>query len=320
MLKRLRELGVMVLSDDESPCLVDEWISTGSIVLDKIIGNGLPIGRLTELFGDPSTGKSLIAAQVAAVAQSDFDATVVYVDTETAVSKAMMEIVGVDTDKLLYASPDTVEEVFTIFDEAIEAKIEEDPDGILLLIWDSIAATSIQMEMEGAYGKATMGTHARLISQGLRKITRKISKERVCMLVLNQTRTKVGVMYGDSTTTFGGKAVHFHASVRIHLHEGKKIIEDKSVVGIMTKAVVVKNKVNKPFMEAILPIYFDLGIYDCEALYMYMKRYKVFEQSGSWYILTLDGKEHKFQKSSWANIYDKYADEIEDMVLDDSNN
>jgi recombination protein RecA len=309
-----KKLSVMFLDDDDSPCVVSEWVSTGCLALDAIMGGGLPVGRLVEIFGDPSTGKSLIASQVAAIAQQ-MDATVLYIDTETAVSKDMMAEVGVDVSKLLYASPDTVEEVFTIIHETIDSKTEIDPDGLLVIIWDSISATSIQQEMEAEYGKATMGRHAGLISQGLRKITRKIAKSSVVFLTINQVREKIGVMFGDNTATFGGKAVSFHSSIRIHLHMSGKIKDsDKHIIGINVRAVVEKNKLAVPYREAILPIYFGNGIDDGEASFDMLKETGIITTHGNSYVITIDDKESSFKKSSWNKFYNDNYDSIEKIV------
>ena len=303
--------GVSLLGDEGSPCVVNEWLSTGCVALDVIMGGGLPVGRVTEIYGDTSTGKSLIAAQVAALAQEDGH-IVVMVDTETAVSLPIMEAVGVDISNMLYATPDTVEEVFTIFEKAIVSKAQHDPDKLLLLIWDSIAATSVMMEMNEEYGKAMMGRHAAIISQGLRKITRHISKGRVCALFLNQTRQKLGILYGDNEATFGGKAVSFYSSVRVRLKLSSKIKSKERIIGIDTVASVVKNKVAVPFRDARLPIIFGHGIDDAMASFHYLDKNGIFERSGSWY--TLKGIKGKFQRSTWDGVYDEHYDHISNMI------
>jgi len=211
-----KKLDVSMLSNEDSPCVVSEWLSTGCLVLDRIMGGGLPVGRLVEIYGDQATGKSLIASQVAAEAQRQ-NHVVAYADTETAVSLEIMGAVGVDVDNLIYAAPDTIEEVFTFFESCIVSKRERYPNDLMVIIWDSVAGTSAEREMESEYGKAMMGRRATLISQAMRKMIRQISKDRVCALFLNQTRQKIGVMFGDSTTTFGGKALGFFSSVRIQL-------------------------------------------------------------------------------------------------------
>lgn len=308
---------VTFLGNEDSPCVINEWLSTGTFPLDAILGGGLPVGRITEVYGDTSTGKSLLAAQVAALAQEDGH-IVVYVDTETAVSLPIMEAVGVDVDKLIYDSPDTVEEVFELFDDAIESKKKHSPDSLMLLIWDSIAATSAGAEMKDPYGKATMAQHARLISQGLRKITRKISKGRVCALFLNQTRQKIGVMFGSKVATFGGKAVGFHSSVRVELRLTRKIKDAGRVTGIETKATVVKNKVAMPFMSAVLPIFFGYGVDNALASFHWLKDADLIGGGGGHYTISIGGEDLRFTKRSWEDVFDEHYDVVAGMILGES--
>lgn len=316
-----KEHDVAILDDEESPCVVADWVSTGCLPLDVIMGGGLPVGRITEIYGDTSTGKSLIAAQAVAYAQQE-GIVCSYIDTETAVSLPMMEEVGVDISKLLYSQPDTVEQVFEQIEDTIDILTKKFPDRRLFLVWDSIAATSVKLEMESEHGKAVYGRHAAVISQGLRKIARMISKANVCILLLNQVRQKIGVVFGDDETTFGGKAVPFYSSVRIRLKLGKKISigsgRNKDIVGMMTMAQCVKNKVAIPFRSAELPIYFGHGVDDAYATLLYLKDViGVVETSGGWHSIVLGEEERKFQRSSWFDLYDEHYDEIADMIFGD---
>ena len=309
--KKSHKFDVSLLSDDNSPCVVSEWLSTGCLALDTIMGGGLPFGRITEIYGDNSTGKSLIAAQLASIAQQD-GITVVYADTESAVSIKIMEAIGVDVRNLIYSAPDTIEEVFDLFQSAIESKISRAKDSKMLLIWDSVAATSSDSEMEAEYGKSSMGRHAALISQAMRKFTRLLAKEHVAALFLNQTREKIGVMFGDNVTTFGGKAIGFHASIRIQLKMGQKIKEGGKIAGIESRANVVKNKLAQPYLCASLPIYFGHGIDDDLASFHYLKDAKLLESSGSWY--KLEGIDEKFQSKGWSEYYDKNYEHIAKLI------
>lgn len=309
--KKSHKFDVSLLSDEDSPCVVSEWLSTGCLALDTIMGGGLPFGRITEIYGDNSTGKSLIAAQLAAIAQQD-GITVVYADTESAVSIKIMEAVGVDIKNLIYSAPDTIEEVFDLFQGAIESKATRAKDSKMLLIWDSVAATSSTAEMDADYGKASMGRHAALISQAMRKFTRLLAKEHVAALFLNQTREKIGVMFGDNITTFGGKAIGFHASVRIQLKIGAKIKEGGKIVGIESRANVVKNKLAQPYLCASLPIYFGHGIDDDLASFHYLKDAGLLKSSGSWY--EIEGIQDKFQGKSWSEVYDANYELIAKLI------
>jgi len=313
-----KKFEVSLLSEEGSPCKVTEWISTGCLALDVIMGGGLPVGRYVEIYGDPSSGKSLIAAQVAAVAQEQ-GYTVVYVDTETAVSIDMLKKIGVNVDDLIYASPDTVEEVFKFFEEAIDIKHSVDPDGIMVFIWDSIAATSSRDEMTKDYGQLGYPSQARIISQSLRKITHRISEERIAALFLNQTRKKLGVMFGDDVATFGGGAVSFYASVRVALRLSNKIKIAKkkgNIVGMNTKAVVVKSKVGIPYREATLPIYFGSAIDDAKASLMWLKEMDYITMSGSWHHLMIGDEDIKFQAEGWEKVYDEHFEDISNTMLE----
>jgi recombination protein RecA len=309
--KKSHKFDVSLLSDDNSPCVVSEWLSTGCLALDTIMGGGLPYGRITEIFGDNSTGKSLIAAQLAAVAQQD-GVIVVYADTESAVSIKIMEAVGVDIKNLIYSAPDTIEEIFDLFQSSIESKAARSRETKMLIIWDSVAATSSDAEMIAEYGKASMGRHAALISQAMRKFTRTLSKEHVAALFLNQTREKIGVMFGDNVTTFGGKAIGFHSSIRIQLKMGQKIKEGGKIVGIESRANCVKNKLAHPYLCAALPIYFGHGIDDDLASFYYLKEAKILKGSGSWY--EIEGIKDRFQKVGWADVYDKNYEKIAELI------
>lgn len=314
---RKKKIDVSLLSDNTSPCVVTNWISTGCTALDKIMGGGLPVGRMTEIYGDQSTGKSLIAAQIAAVAQEQGH-IVAYADSESAVSLDIMRAVGVDVDQLIYISPDTVEEVFDFFQNCIESKVSKYPDRTMVLIWDSVAGTSVEQEMIAEFGKAIMGTHARTISQAMRKITRLFSKHNIAALFLNQTRENLGVMFGSKVTTFGGKAIGFHASVRVELRLAGKIkTARKKVIGVQTKAICVKNKVAIPFQDCILPIYFGHGIDDVEATLHWLIDNDIALKAGMYTTLLLGGQEQKFRDKQWPEIYEKYYEEIYELINSD---
>lgn len=321
ILKDIQSKGMVAttLTDPDSPCHVSERISSGCVALDAIMGGGFPVGRVTEIYGDPSSGKSLIAAVAAGLAQQSH-AIVAYEDTETTVSQEMMSVLGVDVDNLIYDSADTIEEVFNFFDLMVDSRNKNAADDLLFLIWDSVAATSIQLEMDKDTGSSVMGRHALYMSQGLRKFTHVIANQRVCCLILNQVRQKIGIMFGDSTATFGGKALEFHSSVRVKLDLAGKIrtTDKKHVIGMMTVATCTKNKTSMPFRQAKLPIFFGSGIDDAMATFYYMKDNNLMKSSGANYTIQLVDGELTFTKKQWRKVFDDYYQNITDLVLSDN--
>ena len=293
-----QDLDASTLADEGAACVVKNFISTGSYVLDAIMGGGLPLGRVVEIYGDTSTGKSLIAAQACASIQKN-GGIAVYIDTETAVSTHIMHAVGVNVDELVYTAPDTVEDVFKTIEDILDNEDIEDVP--ILIVWDSIASTSSKAERDKATGETGYLTQSRIISQGFRKDIARISKRKISLLLLNQTRTKIGVMFGDNVATFGGKAPGFYSSVRVELSVREPIKDDdKREVGIHIVAKVKKNKVAPPFREAKFPVYFGHGIRDYESILDFLKDYDVIEYSGGgWYKVTIDGEEEKFKSADW---------------------
>ena len=265
------------LSTDESPTHVNRWISTGSKQLDYIISNqkngGLPEGRIVEIFGPPSIGKSHIATQIAKSTQQ-MGGIVVYIDTENATSVENLRLLGVDISKrFVYVDTHCTEEVLSIAESTIIKAKAMSKDVPVTIIWDSVAATSPKAELTGDYDKESIGLQARAISKGMRKITGVIANEKVLMVCLNQIRTKVGVLYGDPTTTPGGMAIPFHSSVRIKLGAGSQILnKDKEPIGINVSAKTIKNKVAAPFRKCDFEIHFGKGIKEHEQLFDLLRK------------------------------------------------
>ena len=327
------------LAYDDSPTHVNRWISTGSRQLDYIIANraggGLPEGRIVEIFGPPSIGKSHIAIQIAKSTQ-DMGGIVVYIDTENATSVENLSLLGVNiSNRFVYVDTHCTEEVLSIAEATIMRAKAMDKDVPITIIWDSVAATSPKAELIGDYDKDSIGLQARAISKGMRKITGIIANQNVLMICLNQIRTKIGVMYGDPTTTPGGKAIPFHSSVRIKLVAGQQITnKDKEVIGINVSAKTIKNKVAPPFRTVNFEIHFGVGIKEHEQMFDLLRKHgqTVFENklielsgTGAWKKLTVFRQdtgevitEKKFYKADFGDIVNdpEYGPYIEAMLED----
>jgi len=325
------------LAHDTSPTHVKRWISTGSKLLDYITANrrsgGLPEGRIVEVFGPPGIGKSHIAIQVARSTQ-EMGGVVVYIDTENATSVENLSLLGVDiTKRFVYVDTHCTEEVLSIAESTILKAKAMDKAVPITIIWDSVAASSPKAELIGDYDKETIGLQARAISKGMRKITGVIANQNVLFLILNQIRTKIGVMYGDPTTTPGGKAIPFHSSIRIKLGAGQQIQDkNKNVVGIHVSAKTIKNKVSAPFRDCKFEIHFGIGIKEHEQIFDELRKHgkeiigdNEVSVSGTsaWKVLTVRNVktgdaviEKKFYKPDFHEILadPQYSSYLEDLL------
>jgi protein RecA len=324
------------LAYDMSPTHVKRWISTGCKQLDYIVANrengGMPEGRIVEIFGPPSIGKSHLAIQIARSTQQ-MGGIVVYIDTENATSVENLGLLGVDiSQRFVYVDTHCTEEVLSIAEATIMKAKAMDKDVPITIIWDSVAATSPKAELVGDYDKETIGLQARAISKGMRKITGVIANQNVLFVILNQIRTKIGVMYGDPTTTPGGKAIPFHSSVRIKLGAGQRIEnKNKEVIGIHVSAKTIKNKVAPPFRTVNFEIHFGKGIVEHEQVFDLLRKHGsevingeevAVSGTGAWKTLTVSSPdtgevklEKKFYKQDFGDVmysaeYGGYVDAL----------
>lgn len=258
------------IGGENTPTDVTEWVSTGSSMLDLAISNrphgGTPVGRIIEVNGLESSGKSLVAGHILAETQRK-GGVAVYIDTENALSMEFLEAIGIDVSKMLYIALDTVEQIFDAMESIINKVRESNKDRLLTIVVDSLAAATTSNEKEADYSKAGWNTDkAIIVSAAFRKITRLIGKERICVVMTNQLRQKMGVMFGDPWTTSGGKGLPFHASVRLRLKPVGQIKiktpAGEQPIGIKVRAQVIKNRVGPPLRTAEFDVFFDRGIDD----------------------------------------------------------
>ena len=324
--KKFKDTKVAYFLDgtDNTPTDIKDFISTGSSMLDLAISNrpdgGIAVGRITEINGLESSGKSLLGAHILAETQKK-GGVAVYIDTETSVSQEFLEVIGVDFSKMLYLHLETVEDIFHAIEEIVAKVRESDKDRLVTILVDSLAAASTNVEMEADFDKDGWATSkAIVISKAMRKITQMIGRQRIALVFTNQLRVKLGAMFGDPYTTSGGKALPFHASTRIRLKNKGQIKDSKkNVIGMTILAQVIKNRLGPPLRKAEFPLYFESGVDDEGSWLQVLKEHKLVKVGGAWY--TMDdhnGNEIKFQSKDWAEKLEDedFKSHCYDMICD----
>jgi recombination protein RecA len=286
-----------------------EAVSTGSLGLDIALGiGGLPRGRVVEIFGPESSGKTTLALQVIAQVQRS-GGTAAFVDAEHALDPAYAGNLGVDINELLVSQPDTGEQALEITDMLVRS------NAVDIVVVDSVAALTPKAEIEGEMGEMQLGLHARLMSQALRKLTGNISRSNTIVIFINQIRMKIGVMFGNPETTTGGNALKFYASVRLDIRRIGAIKTGEEVTGNMTRVKVVKNKVAPPFREAEFEIMYGQGISREGEIIELASAQGIIEKSGAWY--SYKGNrigQGKDNARTYLLTNKEIAREIEDLV------
>ncbi|MDD6643542.1 MAG: recombinase RecA [Faecousia sp.] len=298
---------VMRLGD--RPEMNIDAIPTGSLALDAALGiGGLPRGRIVEIYGPESSGKTTLALHVVAEAQKR-GGEVAFVDAEHALDPTYAEAIGVDIDSMLVSQPDTGEQALEITDALVRS------GAIDVVVVDSVAALVPRQEIEGEMGDAFVGLQARLMSQALRKLAGTIAKTNCIVIFINQLRMKIGVMYGNPETTTGGNALKFYASVRLDVRKVEAIKDGGTIIGNRTRVKVIKNKVAPPFREAVFDIMYGEGISKFGELLDMAVELELVNKSGSWFSI---GDERIGQGRDNAKQYiaehPELADELEKKV------
>jgi recombination protein RecA len=286
-------------------------ISTGSLALDLAIGiGGVPRGRVLEIFGPESSGKTTLALQIAAEAQAA-GGMVAFIDAEHALDMSYAKNLGVDVDSLLVSQPDTGEQALDI------AEILVRSGAIDALVIDSVAALVPRAEIEGEMGDQHIGLQARLMSQALRKLTATISKSMTCVIFINQIRMKIGVMFGNPETTTGGNALKFYASLRLDIRRMGAIKDGDQILGNRTRVKVVKNKIAPPFKDAEFDIIYGRGISKEGDILDLGVSLDIVEKSGAWYSFEGErmGQGRENVRRFLADNID-FRDKIRDLIID----
>lgn len=274
--KQFGKGSIMKLGENSAKMTVDV-IPTGSLAIDIALGvGGVPRGRMVEIYGPESSGKTTVALHVVAEAQK-LGGVAAFIDAEHALDPVYARALGVNIDNLLVAQPDTGEQGLEICEALVRS------GAVDVVVIDSVAALVPRAEIEGEMGDSHVGLHARLMSQALRKLTGAISKSRTCVIFINQIREKVGVMFGNPETTTGGRALKFYASIRMEVRRIETLKQGQDMIGNRTKVKVVKNKVAPPFKQAEFDIMYGEGISREGSLVDIGTDMDVIAKSGAWY-------------------------------------
>jgi len=326
------DLPVAFNLNEPNPTDIKDFISTGSTLLNYLIANkrdgGIPMGKLTEIVGEEASGKSLLATQILANTQKK-GGIAVYLDTENAANPDFMKRVGLDISRLVYMQPGSIEDCYGAIEKTILMARAKNTTCPVTIVWDSTAATPAQAEIEGDYNpNSRIGLAGKAHAKGLRKITHMVGVEKITLIFCNQLKVKIGVLYGDPMTTPGGKAVPYHASVRIRLTKSKAIDETKKAkdsdkklketTGFHTYAKVFKSRLGPPMRKCEFDILFTHGIDDVNSIrdYLWEKRGVITKSAGYMKMMDHKGEEKKFRANDWSKMMedDDFSGYVYDLL------
>lgn len=254
-----------------------ETISTGSLMLDKAIGiNGLPRGRIIEIYGNESSGKTTVALQVVKECLKN-NGNVAYIDAENSLDANYVQSLGIDPKKVLIANPEYGEQAFSIIDALIKTNM------IDLIIIDSVAALVPKIELDGDMNDQVVGAQARMMSKGLRMIQTSIAKSKTVVIFINQVREKVGVIFGNNEITTGGRALKFFSSLRMEIKRSELLKSGNDIIGIKSKITMTKNKLAPPFKSCYIDIFFGKGFDPLKEIIDFAIEFEIIDKNGSWY-------------------------------------
>ncbi|MDB5168935.1 MAG: Protein RecA [Candidatus Saccharibacteria bacterium] len=305
--KQFGKGSIMKLGDSQTVAV--ETVSSGSISLDLALGGGIPRGRIVEIYGPESSGKTTLTLHVISEVQRG-GGTAAFIDAEHALDPSYAKRIGVDVDNLLLSQPDNGEQALEIVETLVRS------NAVDIIVVDSVAALVPRAEIEGDMGDSHMGLQARLMSQALRKLTGVISRSNVTVIFINQIRMKIGVMFGNPETTTGGNALKFYASVRMDIRRIGQIKQGEAVVGNRTRVKVVKNKIAPPFREAEFDIMYNQGISKSGDILDLAVAKDIVEKAGAWFAYG-EGKIGQGREAAKTYLEEnpKVMDEIVKKVL-----
>ena len=318
MMKTDGQVAYFLDGGEDTPIDLDDWVSSGATMLDLAISNrphgGFPVGRIVELTGLEQSGKSLLAAHAIASTQKAGGVGIL-IDTESSANEEFWRSIGLDMTKMVYVQADALEDVFDMITNVIEKVRKADKDKLVTIVVDSVAAASTKKEIEADFGKDGYATDkAIILSKAMRKITNLIGRQKITLVFTNQLRQKMNAMFGDPWTTSGGKALAFHASVRLRLKNmgqiKQKVNGKDKTIGMKVRCQVIKNRMGPPLRAADFEIFFDRGIDNFGSWLGVMKENKLVKQAGAWYtyVDTETGEEIKFQSKDFIDLMDERED------------